>query len=100
LPHTPHPPASASRPPSLPLSTTHFWRPAPQPVPRRASSTCRIVIAHCRRTIIEKLRRQHHLSPPPVQSRRVRYVAWHPQRCLAEAFQAKRRIDRYSRSPL
>ena len=28
------------------------------------------------------------------------YVAWHPRTCLAEVFQAKRRIDVLSRSPL
>jgi hypothetical protein len=28
------------------------------------------------------------------------YVAWHPRTCLAEVFQAKRRIDVGSRSPL
>jgi RES domain len=42
----------------------------------------------------------HHLGPPRVQERGTLYVAWHPRTCLAEVFQAKRRIDLASRSPL
>jgi hypothetical protein len=42
----------------------------------------------------------HHLGPPHPQSRGILYVAWHPRTCLAEVFQAKRRIDVLSRSPL
>ena len=42
----------------------------------------------------------HHLGPPRLQSRGILYVAWHPRTCLAEVFQAKRRIDVLSRSPL
>jgi hypothetical protein len=42
----------------------------------------------------------HHLGRPHVQSRGILYVAWHPRTCLAEVFQAKRRIDLRSRSPL
>jgi RES domain len=42
----------------------------------------------------------HHVGPPHVQDRGIIYVAWHPRTCLAEVFQAKRRIDMSSRSPL
>jgi hypothetical protein len=42
----------------------------------------------------------HHVGPPRVQGRGIIYVAWHPRTCLAEVFQAKRRIDTSSRSPL
>ena len=42
----------------------------------------------------------HHLGPARVQDRGILYVAWHPRTCLAEVFQAKRRIDISSRSPL
>ena len=42
----------------------------------------------------------HHLGPPRVQARGILYVGWHPRTCLAEVFQAKRRIDVTSRSPL
>ena len=42
----------------------------------------------------------HHLGRPHLQSRGILYVAWHPRTCLAEVFQAKRRIDVLSRSPL
>jgi hypothetical protein len=42
----------------------------------------------------------HHLGPPRLQNRGILYVAWHPRTCLAEVFQAKRRIDVLSRSPL
>jgi len=41
-----------------------------------------------------------HPGRPHLQSRGVLYVAWHPRTCLAEVFQAKRRIDVLSRSPL
>jgi hypothetical protein len=42
----------------------------------------------------------HHVGLPHVQDRGIIYVAWHPRTCLAEVFQAKRRIDMHSRSPL
>src|SRR6185437_14311005 len=42
----------------------------------------------------------HHVGPPHVQGRGILYVAWYPRTCLAEVFQAKRRIDMHSRSPL
>ncbi len=42
----------------------------------------------------------HQLGPPHLQSRGILYVGWHPRTCLAEVFQAKRRIDVLSRSPL
>jgi hypothetical protein len=42
----------------------------------------------------------HQLGPPHLQSRGILYVGWHPRTCLAEVFQAKRRIDLLSRSPL
>lgn len=35
-----------------------------------------------------------------MQNRGILYVGWHPQTCLAEVFQAKRRIDVHSRSPM
>jgi len=49
---------------------------------------------------VASARFDHHLSPPHMQSRGILYVAWHPRTCLAEVFQAKRRIDALSRSPL
>jgi hypothetical protein len=42
----------------------------------------------------------HHLPPPHFQSRGVVYVARHPRTCLAEVFQAKRRIDLIARRPM
>lgn len=42
----------------------------------------------------------HHLGRPHLQGREILYVAWHPRTCLAEVFQAKRRIDVLSRAPL
>lgn len=35
----------------------------------------------------------HHLPPPHFQERGIMYLARHPRTCLAEVFQAKRRID-------
>ena len=35
----------------------------------------------------------HHLPPPRLQERGIMYLARHPRTCLAEVFQAKRRID-------
>src|SRR5438128_2148767 len=57
--HPPHSPASASRPPSSPLPTTHSQRPHQKPLSRSALSTCQIVIAERCRTMVEKSRRQH-----------------------------------------
>ena len=40
-----------------------------------------------------RVRFDHHLPPPRFQERGILYLARHPRTCLAEAFQATRRID-------
>jgi hypothetical protein len=42
----------------------------------------------------------HHLPPPRFQERGILYLARHPRTCLAEAFQATRRIDVANGQPM
>jgi hypothetical protein len=42
----------------------------------------------------------HHLPPPRLQERGIMYLARHPRTCLAEVFQAKRRIDVETAQPM
>jgi len=41
-----------------------------------------------------------HLPPPRLQERGVMYLARHPRTCLAEVFQAKRRVDILTSEPM